>query len=62
MDKFILAETQNNIQREAYNIFDVCGDVGGISQVMISIAAFLLLPISELSFKLETIFMMFQIS
>jgi hypothetical protein len=44
-----------------YNIFDVCGEVGGISTVFMGITAFLLAPYCEQSFKLNAIQELFEI-
>ena len=58
----MLDDTTLSIQRDSYDIFDVSGTVGGISQVFVGIAGFLILPISQLAFKIEAILLLFKVS
>jgi hypothetical protein len=42
-----LSPKTNNIERQVYDFFGVCGDVGGVMQVFVSIAAFLMIPFNN---------------
>ena len=50
MEIFSLALTTKEIERTTYDIFGVFGYVGGISSVLITIATFIAVPYSQLSF------------
>ena len=42
-------------------MFDASGDIGGVSEFLISIAAFFIIPISTMSFKIGSIHRLFKI-
>ena len=50
-----LSPKTNNIQRTVYDFFGVCGDVGGIMQVFVAIAAFIMIPFNKFNLKLKAI-------
>ena len=54
-EEFSISKKEKQIQREAYNLWDVCGDVGGISQVVATIAMAMILPFSRIDFEIEAI-------
>jgi hypothetical protein len=54
-----LSPTTNSYQRDAYDIFGVFGDIGGITSVFTAISAFLVSHYSELSFRLMAILSLF---
>ena len=50
-----------NIEREVYDFFGVCGDVGGVMTVFITIASFLVTHWNECHFQLTVIKKLFKI-
>ena len=56
-----LSSKTNNIERSVYDFFMVCGDVGGMMEVFIAIAAFMVIPFHNLDFKLIAIQKLFKI-
>jgi hypothetical protein len=60
-ENFSLEPTSMEVQRTAYDIFDVCGDIGGVIQVFIAVAAFILNPYARLCYEFEAILTLFTI-
>ena len=52
---FWLSETSMKFNRRVYGWFDLLGDMGGVTDVLVMIFAFIFLPISEHMFTLKAI-------
>ena len=54
-EEFSISKKEKQIQRQAEGLWDVCGDIGGIMQVMATIAMAMILPFSRIDFEIEAI-------
>jgi len=55
MEQFVLANTNKQTHRDSYDFLGVIGDVGGIMQVILSVAVVILTPYTVMKFRIEAI-------
>jgi hypothetical protein len=60
-DSFQISPKTKEIQRQVYDFFALCGNVGGVMSVFIGVTSFILQPYTEQAFQVNAIQKVMQV-